>query len=98
MPARVSGLPAGILTVSGTYTQQADGALQIEVGGTSVGSTHDKLQVTGAAASFLGYSAVVAFAAARAPLELLGAVAAGAVLGLVINYFGARILVFRPRG
>ena len=51
-----------------------------------------------AAASFLGYSAVVAFAAARAPLELLGAVAAGAVLGLVINYFGARILVFRPRG
>jgi hypothetical protein len=42
------GLSPGILNVDGTYTQSA-GTLDIEVGGTTPGTGHDQLAVTGAA-------------------------------------------------
>jgi T5SS/PEP-CTERM-associated repeat protein len=43
------GSSPGILTIDGNYTQQAQGELEIEVGGTTPGVQHDKLVVTGAA-------------------------------------------------
>jgi prepilin-type N-terminal cleavage/methylation domain-containing protein/prepilin-type processing-associated H-X9-DG protein len=43
------GFSPGLLNVTGPYTQQSDGVLQIEVGGTVAGSSYDKVQITGAA-------------------------------------------------
>ena len=43
------GDSAGITTVQGAYTQDATGALEIEVGGTTPGTEHDQLNVTGTA-------------------------------------------------
>ncbi len=43
------GASPGIITVNGDYTQEADGILQIELGGTTPGIVHDQLVVTGAA-------------------------------------------------
>ena len=43
------GLSPGILRVTGSYTQGAGGALNVEVGGTTPGSGHDQLDVSGAA-------------------------------------------------
>lgn len=40
---------AGTLTIQGAYTQTADGALNIELGGITAGSQYDRLSVTGAA-------------------------------------------------
>jgi putative flippase GtrA len=101
LPARLVSMPVAILAtwlINRLWTFRAftAGKSMRNIGAEFLG--YCTVQVTGAAASYLGYSAVVAFAGARAPLELLGAVAAGAVLGLVINYFGARIFVFRQRG
>ena len=39
----------GLLTSSGTFTQTSTGILNIELGGTSAGSSYDDLSVTGAA-------------------------------------------------
>ena len=39
----------GLLTISGAYTQASTGTLNIELGGTTAGSTYDKISVTGAA-------------------------------------------------
>jgi hypothetical protein len=39
----------GILTIEGDYNQTAAGTLHVRLGGTSPGSEHDQLQVTGAA-------------------------------------------------
>ncbi len=41
------GLSPGALTVEGDYTQNADGTLMIELGGTAPGTEHDQLIVTG---------------------------------------------------
>ena len=54
------------------------------------------VQLTGAAASYTVYAIVVTFAG-HAPLQLMAAVAAGSASALLINYFGARKLVFRPK-
>ena len=43
------GNSPGILTITGDYTQTTDGSLEIEVGGLTPGTLHDKLAVTGAA-------------------------------------------------
>lgn len=43
------GNSAGIITVEGDYTQQAEGTLEIELGGTTPGTGHDQLVVTGTA-------------------------------------------------
>ena len=43
------GNSPGILTIDGNYTQTADGILEIEVGGTTPGTLHDQLHVTGTA-------------------------------------------------
>ncbi len=43
------GASPGIITVQGTYTQEADGILEIELSGTTSGTGHDQLVVTGAA-------------------------------------------------
>src|SRR4029079_4571229 len=40
------GLPTGILTVSGAYTQTSAGKLSIESGGLAAGTQHDRLTVT----------------------------------------------------
>ena len=42
------GLSAGALTISGSYTQTATGALNVELGGTTAGTGYDQLNVTGA--------------------------------------------------
>ena len=42
------GFVFGILNISGNYTQESDGVLQIEVGGLSAGESYDQLRVTGA--------------------------------------------------
>ena len=47
------GNSAGTLIISGAYTQNAAGTLEIEIGGLSPGTQHDQLVVTGAA-SFAG--------------------------------------------
>jgi VCBS repeat-containing protein len=39
----------GILTITGNHTQGASGALNIEIGGLTVGSQFDRLQISGAA-------------------------------------------------
>ncbi|HET8970343.1 MAG TPA: hypothetical protein VFN19_04720, partial [Candidatus Nanopelagicales bacterium] len=39
----------GTLTIDGTYTQTARGAVKLDVGGTKPGTGHDQLKVTGAA-------------------------------------------------
>src|SRR5207253_6719188 len=41
------GLSPGILTISGNYTQNAGGSLNIEIGGLTVGTQYDQLVVTG---------------------------------------------------
>ncbi len=43
------GNSPGILTITGDYTQTADGVLEIEVGGYNPGTEHDQLQVTNTA-------------------------------------------------
>lgn len=43
------GNSAGIITVDGDYTQQSDGVLEIQLGGTTPGTGHDQLVVSGAA-------------------------------------------------
>ena len=43
------GSSAGIITVDGDYIQEADGILEIQLGGTTPGTGHDQLVVTGAA-------------------------------------------------
>lgn len=54
------------------------------------------VQLLGAATSFVVYSAIVALGA-KGPLALTGAVAAGSACALLVNYFGARLFVFRPK-
>jgi putative flippase GtrA len=54
------------------------------------------VQLTGAAASYAVYALVVALIG-EAPLKLLTAIAAGSASALAINYFGARIFVFRAK-
>ncbi len=39
--------PTAILTIGGSYTQTADGRLEIDLGGTTPGSQHDVLAVAG---------------------------------------------------
>ncbi|MGD0517878.1 MAG: PEP-CTERM sorting domain-containing protein [Thermoguttaceae bacterium] len=48
---KISSMTAapGLLTVSGAFTQTSTGTLNIELGGTTAGSTYDKISVTGAA-------------------------------------------------
>ncbi len=43
------GASAGLLTVQGTYSQSAAGALKIELGGTTSGMQYDRLAISGAA-------------------------------------------------
>jgi peptidoglycan hydrolase-like protein with peptidoglycan-binding domain len=43
------GKSSGILTIDGDFTQTADGELHIELGGTTAGTGHDRLVVTGSA-------------------------------------------------
>jgi hypothetical protein len=43
------GASPGIITVNGSYTQQANGVLEIELGGTTAGTGYDQLEVNGAA-------------------------------------------------
>ncbi len=43
------GASPGIITVQGDYTQTSDGILEIELGGTTPGTGHDQLVVTGKA-------------------------------------------------
>jgi len=43
------GHSAGILTISGPYTQSFSGTLEIELGGTIVGAEYDRLAIVGAA-------------------------------------------------
>jgi hypothetical protein len=43
------GTSPGIITVDGDYTQQTDGTLEIQLGGTTAGTGYDQLVVTGAA-------------------------------------------------
>jgi hypothetical protein len=40
---------SGVLTINGTYTQTANGALDIDIGGTTAGSQYDQLVVSGTA-------------------------------------------------
>src|SRR5262249_48376253 len=40
---------AGVLTITGTYTQTDSGVLLIELGGTTAGTGYDQLKVSGAA-------------------------------------------------
>jgi putative flippase GtrA len=54
------------------------------------------VQLTGAAASYAIYAIVVALIG-HEPLQLMTAVAAGSASALMINYFGARSFVFRPK-
>lgn len=54
------------------------------------------VQLTGAAASFAVYAFIVAITA-QTPFQLMAAVACGSATALMINYFGARIFVFRPK-
>jgi T5SS/PEP-CTERM-associated repeat protein len=44
-----SGNSPGRLTVQGDYTQNSDGLMSVEIGGTDAGSGYDQLQVSGAA-------------------------------------------------
>lgn len=43
------GASPGVITVEGDYTQSPDGVLEIQLGGTTPGTGHDQLVVTGAA-------------------------------------------------
>ncbi|MCA9241334.1 MAG: hypothetical protein KDA37_14085, partial [Planctomycetales bacterium] len=43
------GNSPGVITIDGDYTQQADGVLEIELGGPTPGADHDLLEVTGTA-------------------------------------------------
>ncbi len=43
------GTSTGILTISGNYTQTSTGALNVEIGGTTVGTEYDRLAVSGTA-------------------------------------------------
>ena len=43
------GLTAGILSIGGSYSQASGGKLLAEIGGTTPGSQHDRLDVTGVA-------------------------------------------------
>lgn len=43
------GNSPGIITINGNYTQSASGTLEIEFGGTTPGTQHDKVTVSGAA-------------------------------------------------
>lgn len=55
------------------------------------------VQLTGGVVSFAVFSVVVATIGATTQVELTAAVAAGSASALLINYLGARILVFRPK-
>lgn len=55
------------------------------------------VQTTGGVANYAVYASIVAFVG-REPSQLLVALAAGAVVGLAINYLGARKFVFARRG
>ncbi len=54
------------------------------------------VQLTGAVASYAVYAVVVTLVG-QAPLHLMAAVSAGSASALLINYFGARKLVFRHK-
>lgn len=43
------GASAGTLTIQNTYTQGANGSLDVEIGGTAAGTQYDRLAVTGTA-------------------------------------------------
>ena len=43
------GVSPGILTITGTYTQASTASLDIEIGGTTVGTQYDRLAVGGTA-------------------------------------------------
>ena len=49
-PGPVDGNGAGVLSITGDYTQDALGTLEIELGGLVAGSTFDQLVINGAAA------------------------------------------------
>ena len=57
------GLSPGMLSVSGNYNQASDGDLEIEIGGTTVGTQYDRLAVSGSAAlsGFLHATLINAF-------------------------------------
>jgi hypothetical protein len=44
------GLSPGIISITGAYNQASDGTLEIEIGGTTVGTLYDRLAVSGASA------------------------------------------------
>jgi hypothetical protein len=41
------GTAAGVLTIAGDYTQDVSGALNVDIGGTTPGTQHDQLTVSG---------------------------------------------------
>jgi putative flippase GtrA len=59
--------------------------------------SYGAVQVTGGAANYAVYALIVAFTG-QAPMQLVGALAAGAAVGLAINYLGARHFVFAREG
>ena len=83
--AVVPGTSAGTLTLLSSYTQNANGSLKAEIGGTTAGSQYDRLAVTGTAtlAGTLDVSLINGF------VPSVGHTFDVLTAGSVINTFGA---------
>jgi len=100
LPARAVSIPVALVATwlvnrLWTFRSAAAGKTARGIGAEFLG--YCGVQFTGGVVSFLVFSIFVALAGANTDLELTAAVAAGSASALLINYFGARIFVFRPK-
>ncbi len=89
------GLSVGVLSVTGTYNQDANGTLEVELGGPTPGTEHDQLAVTGIA-NLDGTLDIVTVASladpvSRGTVDEFMVLSATAINGAfaVVNYDGA---------
>lgn len=99
MPARVISILVAMISTwlinrLWTFRAAASGKTASSIGAEFL--AYCSVQLTGAAVSYTVYAIVVALTG-QSPLQLLTAVAVGAAFAFAINYFGARILVFRSK-
>ncbi|MBN2507751.1 MAG: immunoglobulin domain-containing protein [Verrucomicrobia bacterium] len=93
------GASAGLLTLTGDYTQTADGRLAVEIGGLAAGAEHDRLAISGRAALSGGLSVSVSNTFVPALSNAFSVVTFGSLAGQFSSWEGLALgadLVLQP--
>ena len=87
-------LPAYLLANLATYALNRSWTFGHQIGFWTGWARYFASTAAGAAVNYAAYS-IVLLAAHHTPAAVLGAVAAGSLAGMIVNYLAARHLVFR---